>query len=91
MLTAESVRIFVEEGGVIAPHKDTPFDWYATPAKLKLAQILLLADTYRFDASNAMPPEVGTGTFWQGIIAWVEGADLDSVLADIDAGWPDDD
>ena len=88
LATAESVRYFVEEGGIIAPHKDTPFEWYASPAQLELAQIFLEADTYRFDASDAMPAEVGTGAFWQGIIDWVNGEDLDVVLPAIDAAWP---
>ena len=36
-----------------------------------------------------MPGEVGAGSFWKGMTDWVSGsADLDTVLAEIDASWP---
>jgi alpha-glucoside transport system substrate-binding protein len=47
--------------------------------------------TGRFDASDLMPGEVGTGTFWSGMIEYVrEGPDsLDKVLQDIEDSWPE--
>ncbi|MDX1686744.1 MAG: ABC transporter substrate-binding protein [Candidatus Promineifilaceae bacterium] len=90
LTTAESVKRLVEEGGVIASHRDAPFEWYSDPTSLKTAQILYEADAFRFDASDLMPGNVGTGTFRQGIIDWVNGADLDSVLREIDSSWPDE-
>jgi alpha-glucoside transport system substrate-binding protein len=88
LTTADSVRYFVEEGGAISPHRDTPFEWYASAAQLRMAQILLEADTYRFDGSDAMPPEVGAGSFWQGMVDWTAGADTGDVLRAIDQSWP---
>ena len=45
--------------------------------------------SFRFDASDLMPGEVGAGSFWKGMTDWVSGAaDLDTVLAEIDASWP---
>lgn len=88
LTTAESVRHLVGGLGIISPHRDAPFEWYSSPAQLKVAQILFDADTYRFDASDSMPAEVGTGTFCQGIVDWVEGENLDSVLRGIDDSWP---
>jgi len=37
-----------------------------------------------------MPPEVGSGTFWTGMIDYVRGgpSSLDAVLAKIEDGWP---
>ena len=48
--------------------------------------------TGRFDASDLMPAEVGSGSFWTGMIQYVkEGPDsLETVLADIEASWPED-
>jgi alpha-glucoside transport system substrate-binding protein len=46
------------------------------------------ANTFVFDASDLMPAEVGQGTFWSGMLDYVRGKDLDSILADIDGGWP---
>ena len=88
LTTAASVRSFVERGAIISPHKDAPFEWYSSSGQLKMAQLLLVADTYRFDGSDMMPAEVGTGIFWQGIVDWVSGKDLDTVLQAIDESWP---
>ena len=35
-----------------------------------------------------MPGAVGAGSFWTGVTDFVNGADLDTVLQAIDAGWP---
>ena len=43
----------------------------------------------RFDASDLMPSEVGSGTFWTAMNEWMRGADLESVLADVEASWPE--
>lgn len=88
LTTAESAKPMVEDGGFISPHKDTPIEWYPTAADLRYAQILLTADTYRFDGSDMMPEAVGFGAFFRGISDWVAGADLDTVLPEIDANWP---
>ena len=39
-----------------------------------------------------MPPQVGTGTFWNAMIRNVRQgpASLDGILANLDAAWPDD-
>jgi alpha-glucoside transport system substrate-binding protein len=88
LTTAESVRYLVGGLGIISPHRDAPFEWYSSPAQLKVAQILFDADTVRFDGSDSMPAEVGTATFCQGIVDWVEGKNLDSILRGIDDSWP---
>ncbi|KNY06152.1 MULTISPECIES: ABC transporter substrate-binding protein [unclassified Microbacterium] len=44
--------------------------------------------TFRFDASDLMPGAVGAGTFWKGIVAWVNGTSTDEVLTQIETGWP---
>ncbi len=54
-----------------------------------IVQSSLAADQFRFDASDLMPPEVGTGSFWAGIVDLVEGLKaIPQVLGDIDASWP---
>ncbi len=44
--------------------------------------------TFRFDASDLMPGAVGAGTFWKGMVAWVNGTATDEVLTQIESGWP---
>lgn len=50
-----------------------------------MAQALQDASTFRFDGSDMMPPAVGSGAFWTGILDYVSGSDLDSVLEYIES------
>jgi|GEM_PF-30625 len=88
LTTVEATKGFVEAGGFIAPHRNVPLEWYPSPADLRFAQIILSADTYRFDASDLMPGPVGAGSFWRGMVDWVNGEDLETVLQKIDQSWP---
>jgi alpha-glucoside transport system substrate-binding protein len=47
----------------------------------------------RFDASDLMPPAVGSGEFWNGMNNYTNNGpdNLDSVLESIDAAWPSSD
>ncbi len=42
----------------------------------------------RFDGSDLMPAEVGTGTFWRGITEWFTGRSSADVLAEVERSWP---
>jgi alpha-glucoside transport system substrate-binding protein len=86
--TPESAKVMIEHGGFLNPHRGTPIEWFPTTADLRFAQIILSADSYRFDGSDLMPEEVGMDAFFRGIHAWVEGVDLDTVLQQIDDSWP---
>lgn len=48
----------------------------------------LAANTFVFDASDLMPPEVGQETFWTGIIDWSTGTSSQDVTDAIEASWP---
>jgi alpha-glucoside transport system substrate-binding protein len=50
----------------------------------------LQAGTARFDASDLMPAAVGSGSFWTGMVKYMQqGPDsLDGILEDIDKSWP---
>ncbi len=58
----------------------------------ELLHAALAAGTFRFDASDLMPPPIGDGLFWDAMMTYVgEGpASLDALLAELDAAWPDD-
>ncbi|MBN9196800.1 MAG: carbohydrate ABC transporter substrate-binding protein, partial [Microbacterium sp.] len=43
----------------------------------------------RFDASDLMPASVGSGSFWKGMVNWIDGRPTDQVLKDIQAGYQD--
>jgi DNA-binding SARP family transcriptional activator/ABC-type glycerol-3-phosphate transport system substrate-binding protein len=65
----------------------------SNPIRVHLCQISqdsIAAGTWRFDASDVMPPEIGADVFWKSMVEYIaEGPDsLDRILAEIDAGWP---
>jgi alpha-glucoside transport system substrate-binding protein len=88
LTTPEATRSLIEYGNFFSPNRNIPLEWFSSPADLKFAQIILGADTYRFDGSDLMPGEVGFGSFYRGITDWVEGTDLEAVLQEIDDSWP---
>ena len=84
----ESVINWLASGGSISPHKDTPLDAYTNEVDRGIAEIILNADSARFDGSDLMPGAVGAGTFWKGMTDYVSGTvDLDAALREIQAGW----
>ena len=91
LATGESIKEWVQSGGVVAPHKDAELDWYPTEANRRYAEILHNADTFRFDGSDMMPGEVGTGAFWNEMTNWIGGNDLNTILENIDESWPEGD
>ena len=87
--TGASLESWVRAGGAISPHYDSSLDWYSNEIDRGVAEIILNADSVRFDASDIMPGEVGAGTFWTGMTDWVSGSkDLDTVMQEIDASFP---
>jgi alpha-glucoside transport system substrate-binding protein len=89
LTTGESTRAEVEAGIIVSPHLDSDLGWYPDDATRGFAEILLGADTFRFDGSDLMPGAVGAGSFWTGIVDYVSGVPLDTVLQQIDDSWPD--
>ena len=84
------------EAGIGYIPADTRFDLDSIPNATErriaeLAHAALVSDGFRFDASDMMPVEVGTGTFWAGMVDWfVDGPEaLDDIMAGIEASWPD--
>ena len=81
------------DAGRISPNVNVGKDCYkdsitATAAEAVVAA--LKAGGARFDGSDLMPSAVGSGSFWEGMVTYMqEGPDsLDSVLKSIDDSWP---
>jgi serine/threonine protein kinase/ABC-type glycerol-3-phosphate transport system substrate-binding protein len=80
------------EAGIVANRQ---FDVFEYPAHWREQAALvyesLANDTFRFDASDLMPPEVGADAFYKAIMTYIaEGPDsLDHLLAELDDAWPD--
>jgi alpha-glucoside transport system substrate-binding protein len=88
--TPDSAAGWIQRGGAFSPHLQATEDLYPTQIAKDLAAMAAAATSFRFDGSDLMPGEVGSGTFWTGMTDYVSGsADLDTVLSDIDASWPE--
>jgi alpha-glucoside transport system substrate-binding protein len=82
-----------QETSRISPNIEVGPDCYTNPLLAQAAGVLtesLAADTARFDASDLMPSAVGAGSFWTGMVEYMqEGPEsLQGVLDDIEASWP---
>ncbi|HRX04480.1 MAG TPA: carbohydrate ABC transporter substrate-binding protein, partial [Anaerolineae bacterium] len=87
--TGEGVRGWLAAGGALGMQKDVQLDWYGSPLEADIAALVNNATSVRFDGSDLMPGAVGSGSFWKGMTDYFSGAaDLDTVLAEIDASWP---
>jgi alpha-glucoside transport system substrate-binding protein len=79
--------------GRLSPNVDVGEECYANPILAEASTILadvLATGTGGFDAGDQMPPEVGSGSFWTGMVEYMQqGPDsLQGVLDDIEASWP---
>ena len=83
----------IEASSRISPNVNVGPDCYANDILADASVVLTDAlenDTGRFDASDMMPSEVGGGSFWTGMLTYMQdGPDsLDGVLQDIEDSWP---
>ncbi|THG30925.1 ABC transporter substrate-binding protein [Naasia lichenicola] len=88
MATPEFADIRVGLGGVISANLNADPSKASSP--LLQDAMKLLQDpntTVRFDGSDLMPSTVGAGSFWKGMVSWIDGKDTDTVLSDIQAGY----
>ena len=76
-------------GGWFSAHLGLDTANVADPVNAVAVEILQNATTFRFDASDLMPAEVGAGSFWKEMTAWVAEDKADKAVLDaIQASWP---
>lgn len=85
LASAQPQEIWAGLGGFISPSKEVSLDSYPDELTKKMADMVVKAEVFRFDASDLMPAAVGAGSFWSGTLDYVGGEDLDTVLGDIEA------
>lgn len=89
--TAEyaDARIAADKGGFLSPNTAHDTAGYSADLDRSLAEILVSADPFRFDASDLMPGEVGAGEFWRSGTDFVSGAiTLEEFLDNTQDAWP---
>jgi alpha-glucoside transport system substrate-binding protein len=76
-------------GGWVSANKGVEITNVQNPVDRLSVEILQDPNTvFRFDASDMMPAAVGAGTFWRGMVEWINGKDTASVLNTIESSWP---
>jgi alpha-glucoside transport system substrate-binding protein len=72
-----------------SPHKDFDVSKYPNQVTKDEADYAYSASSFLFDGSDSMPAEVGSGSFWKEMTAWISGSeDLDTALKNIQDSWP---
>jgi alpha-glucoside transport system substrate-binding protein len=79
---------WAEQGGWLSPHRTFDLEAYSSELERSMAEIASNADVFRFDGSDLMPKEVGSGTFWTGMVDWMQGASSQEAASAIESSWP---
>jgi alpha-glucoside transport system substrate-binding protein len=82
-----SHEIWMAQSGFLTPHKGVNTELYADETLKGMGEILLEATSFRFDASDLMPSEIGAGAFWTGMMEYVRTGDAASEAAEIQSAW----
>lgn len=83
----------IQASSRISPNVNVGPDCYVNEILAGASEELTTAlseGTGRFDASDMMPSEVGSGSFWTGMLEYMQGGpdSLQGVLDDIESSWP---
>jgi alpha-glucoside transport system substrate-binding protein len=79
---------WAQAGGWLSPHKTFDPANYPNQTTKDIAAAANDAPAVVFDGSDVMPKEVGSGTFWTGMVEWIQGASSQATAAKIEASWP---
>lgn len=80
-------EIWMAQSGFLTPYLEANPEAYGDDALRAMGEILLEATTFRFDASDLMPGEIGAGAFWTGMVDYTTGADAGDVARMIQERW----
>ncbi|MDQ4214343.1 ABC transporter substrate-binding protein [Microbacterium sp. ASV81] len=88
MSSADFANARVKLGGVISANKNADPSLASSPFLQDAMKTVQDPKTVlRFDASDLMPATVGSGSFWKGMVSWIDGKPTPDVLNDIQAGY----
>ena len=76
-------------GNWISPRTDFDVELYPTEIWKQIATIAYESTDFVFDGSDQMPGEVGSGSFWREMTAWISGGqEIEATLENIENSWP---
>ncbi len=80
---------YADTGAWISPRTDFDVSLYPTQTLGDIATIAYESTDFVFDGSDQMPGEVGSGSFWREMVAWISGGqDIQVTLENIENSWP---
>jgi len=79
---------WAQAGGWLSPHKTFDPSNYPNQTTKDIAEAATTASGVVFDGSDVMPKEVGSGTFWTGMVSWLQGESTQATTDAIEASWP---
>jgi alpha-glucoside transport system substrate-binding protein len=89
LASAEYANLRIQQGSWVSANKGLDVSKVKNPIDKLSVQILNDPGTVaRFDGSDLMPAAVGAGTFWKGMVEWINGTDTRATLDRIEASWP---
>jgi len=89
-LTSETAaNIWSNELGELSAYVNADPEAFENPITRKAQEMLLSATVSRFDGSDLMPGAIGAGAFWSGVLDYISGISLDTVLETIEAAAQD--
>ncbi len=78
-----------KQGSWVSANKQLDVANVASPIDKLSVELLQDPKTvFRFDGSDQMPAAVGAGTFWKGMVDWINEKDTKTVLDYIENSWP---
>ena len=87
LTTPISHEIWMSRAGMLTAHSGVNIDAYANDLLKAQGEVLLGATTFRFDGSDLMPTAIGAGSFWSGMVDFINGADAQTVADAIQESW----
>ena len=80
---------YAETGAWISPRTDFDVSQYPSELLGSIASIAYESTEFVFDGSDQMPGEVGSGSFWSEMTAFINGdEDVKTALDNIESSWP---
>jgi alpha-glucoside transport system substrate-binding protein len=82
---------WAEGGGWLSPHTTFDASLYPDETTRQVADFANTADVFRYDGSDVMPKEVGSDSFWKGMVEFQRGdKTAEQVTEEIWNSWPAD-
>ncbi|MDF0603493.1 ABC transporter substrate-binding protein [Psychromarinibacter sp. C21-152] len=80
-------EVWMAQSGFLTPHLGVDTELYANDTLKGMGEILREATSFRFDASDLMPSEIGTSAFWTGMVEYMRSGDAQAEAQSIQDAW----